>query len=78
MRSHLSEAGFEESFEELIDTYPKAAKYMRVLYKDRERWAAAFSMLTFSVASFTTSRVEGMPEHVPDVLGFVVSWADHG
>lgn len=59
MRGRLSEDGFEESFQELVQTYPKAEEYLLHLYKDRERWAVAFSVLTFSVSSFTTNRVEG-------------------
>lgn len=68
MRGRLSETGFEESFEELVDKFPKAEKYLKqTLYKDRHRWAAAFSVLTFSVSSFTSSRVEGVPLRVERV-----------
>eukprot|EP00904_Undaria_pinnatifida_P011614 jgi/Undpi1/7583/HiC_scaffold_23.g10056.m1 len=57
MRGRLSESGFEESFEELVEKYPKAEEYLRhTLYKDRHRWAAAFSVLKFSISSFTSSR----------------------
>eukprot|EP00904_Undaria_pinnatifida_P005355 jgi/Undpi1/194/HiC_scaffold_1.g00191.m1 len=56
MRGRLSESGFEESFEELVEKYPKAEEYLRhTLYKDRHRWAAAFSVLKFSISSFTSS-----------------------
>lgn len=51
----------EDSFEELCVNFPKAESYLRKLYNDRHRWAAAFSVLTFSVSSFTSSRVEGGP-----------------
>lgn len=61
MRGRLSETGFEESFEELCEKFPKAEKYLKHLYTDRRRWAAAFSVLTFSVSSFTSNRVEGVP-----------------
>ena len=29
MRGRLSESGFEESFEELVEKYPKAEEYLR-------------------------------------------------
>lgn len=67
MRGQLSETGFEESFEELCENFPKAEEYLRTLYTDRRRWAAAFSVLTFSVSSFTSSRVEGVPSCVERV-----------
>lgn len=68
MRGRLSEAGFEESFEELVEKFPKAEEYLRqTLYKDRHRWAAAFSVLKFSASSFTSSRVEGVPLRVQRV-----------
>lgn len=51
----------EESFEELCVNFPEGENYSRHLHKDRHRWAAAFSVLTFSVSSFTSSRVEGGP-----------------
>ena len=47
MRGRLSETGFEESFEELCEKFPAAEEYLRKLYKGRQRWAAAFSVLTF-------------------------------
>lgn len=83
MRGRLSESGFEESFEELVEKYPKAEEYLRhTLYKDRHRWAAAFSVLKFSISSFTSSRVEGGPlrgQHVSEyALCFGVRRGDHG
>ena len=75
MRGRLSETGFEESFEELCEKFPTAEEYLRHLYKDRRRWAAAFSVLTFRVLSFTSSRVEGVPlcvQRVSACLCFVL------
>eukprot|EP00904_Undaria_pinnatifida_P011919 jgi/Undpi1/7858/HiC_scaffold_23.g10330.m1 len=61
MRGRLSESGFEEPFEKLVEKYPKAEEYLRhTLYKDRHRWAAAFSVLKFSISSFTSSQVEAV------------------
>eukprot|EP00904_Undaria_pinnatifida_P011890 jgi/Undpi1/7831/HiC_scaffold_23.g10304.m1 len=74
MRGRLSESGFEESFEELVDKYPKAEEYLRhTLYKDRHRWAAAFSVLKFSISSFTSSRVEGISKIMKKVCGAMTS-----
>lgn len=61
----------EESFEELCLNFPKAEEYLQKLYKDRHRWAAAFSVLTFSVSSFTSNRVEGGPWCISACLCFV-------
>eukprot|EP00904_Undaria_pinnatifida_P010030 jgi/Undpi1/6157/HiC_scaffold_20.g08641.m1 len=74
MRGLLSESGFEESFEELVEKYPKAEGYLRhTLYKDRHRWAAAFSVLKFSISSFTSSRVEGINKIMKKVCGAMTS-----
>lgn len=62
VRGRLNKSGFEEGFTELlqsVEAFPKAEKYMMQLYRDRERWAVAFSPLSFFVASWTTNRVEG-------------------
>ncbi|CAB1116228.1 unnamed protein product [Ectocarpus sp. CCAP 1310/34] len=59
VRQQLSLAKFERKFNALIEKYPKAEKYMRVVYDDRARWAEYVSPLMFSVGSWTTSRVEG-------------------
>eukprot|EP00904_Undaria_pinnatifida_P008991 jgi/Undpi1/5221/HiC_scaffold_2.g00503.m1 len=68
MRGRLSGSGFEESFKELVEKYPKAEEYLRhTLYKDRHRWAAAFSVLKCSISSFTSSRVE--PVELQDIAG---------
>ena len=58
-RGRPNKSGFEETFTELLDAFPKAKKYLMQLYDDRERWAVAFSPLSFCVASWTTNRVEG-------------------
>eukprot|EP00904_Undaria_pinnatifida_P011692 jgi/Undpi1/7653/HiC_scaffold_23.g10126.m1 len=74
MRGRLSESGFEKSFKELVDKYPKAEEYLRhTLYKDRHRWAAAFSVLKFSISSFTSSRVEGINKIMKKVCGAMTS-----
>ncbi|CAB1098270.1 unnamed protein product [Ectocarpus sp. CCAP 1310/34] len=73
MGGRLSETGFEESFEELCINFAKAENYLRHLYKDRHRWAAAFSVLTFSVSSFTSSRVEGINRVMKKVCGAMTS-----
>ncbi|CAM9705832.1 unnamed protein product [Pylaiella littoralis] len=73
MRGRLLETGMEESFEELCVNFPKAEDYLRHLYKDRHRWAAAFSVLTFSVSSFTSNRVEGMNRIMKKVCGAMTS-----
>eukprot|EP00904_Undaria_pinnatifida_P010515 jgi/Undpi1/6594/HiC_scaffold_20.g09073.m1 len=77
MRGRLSESGFEESFKELVDKYPKAEEYLRhTLYKDRHRWTAAFSVLKFSISSFTSSRVEaaaGINKIMKKVCGAMTS-----
>lgn len=62
VRGRLNKSRFEEGFTELLqclEAFPKAEKYMMQLYHDRERWAVAFSPLSFCVASWTTNRVEG-------------------
>ncbi|CBN76707.1 expressed unknown protein [Ectocarpus siliculosus] len=59
VRQQLSLAKFERKFNALIEKYPKAEKYMQVVYDDRARWAEYVSPLVFSVGSWTTSRVEG-------------------
>ena len=58
-RGRLNKSGFDKSFAELLEAFPKAEKYLMQLYHDRERWAVAFSPLSFCVASWTTNRVEG-------------------
>ena len=59
-RGRLNKSEFEKSFtDELLEAFPKAEKYLMQLYHDRERWAVAFSPLSFCVASWTTNRVEG-------------------
>eukprot|EP00904_Undaria_pinnatifida_P007100 jgi/Undpi1/351/HiC_scaffold_1.g00347.m1 len=74
MRGRLPESGSEESFEELVEKYPKAEEYLRhTLYKDRHRWAAAFSVLKFSISSFTSSRVEGTKKTMKKVCGAITS-----
>eukprot|EP00904_Undaria_pinnatifida_P003346 jgi/Undpi1/13011/HiC_scaffold_7.g02675.m1 len=74
MRGRLSESGFEESFKELVDKYPKAEEYLRhTLYKDRHRLAAAFSVLKFSISSFTSCRVEGINKIMKKVCGAMTS-----
>ena len=58
-RQQLSLLKDEAKFNALIDKYPKAERYMRVIYEDRKRWAEYVSPLAFSACSWTTSRVEG-------------------
>lgn len=47
-RQQLSLLKFEAKFNALIDKYPKAERYMRVIYDDRKRWAEYVSPLGFS------------------------------
>ena len=54
-RGRLNKSGFEESFTELLEAFPKAEKYLMQLYHDGERWALALSPLSFCVASWTTN-----------------------
>eukprot|EP00904_Undaria_pinnatifida_P004777 jgi/Undpi1/142/HiC_scaffold_1.g00141.m1 len=59
-RGRLTESGFEEEYAKLVETFPKAKSYMEKLHADRERWTVYASVLVFSIASFTTNRVESM------------------
>lgn len=59
VRGRPTESGFDEDFAKLLAAYPQSEEYLKVLYDDRERWAEAFSSLTFGVSSWTTDRVEG-------------------
>ena len=58
MQGRLSQAGFEDEYTKLVETFPKSKRYMDGLYHDRNRWAMYSSVLVFSVSSFTTNRVE--------------------
>ncbi|CAB1104701.1 unnamed protein product [Ectocarpus sp. CCAP 1310/34] len=49
VHQQLSLAKFERKFNALIEKYPKAEKYMRVVHDDRARWAEYVSPLVFSV-----------------------------
>lgn len=73
VRQQLSLSKFEDRFNRLLNKYPKAERYMNVVYQDRHAWAEYVAPLAFSVGSWTTSRVEGalLPLTVPEsvVLG---------
>ena len=58
-RRQLSLTKFEARFDALIKQYPKAERWMAVIYHDRKRWAEYVPPLAFSVGSWATSRVEG-------------------
>lgn len=57
-QEQLSQAGFENEYTKLADTFPNSKPDMDGLYHDRKRWAGYSSVLVFSVASFTINRVE--------------------
>ncbi|CAN0460990.1 unnamed protein product [Ascophyllum nodosum] len=59
-RGRLTKNGFEAEYAKLVETFPKSKPYMDTLYADRDRWAVYSSVLAFSIASFTTNRVESM------------------
>lgn len=65
----LSQTKFEARFDALIEKYPKAERYMMVIYHDRKRCAEYVSPLAFSVRSGTTSRVKGAFTSVLSVHG---------
>lgn len=61
VQSQVSLEKFEQLFNDLIAKYPKVEVYMGgPIYNDRASWAEYCSPLTFSVGSWTTSRVEGL------------------
>ena len=47
VRGRLNKSGFEEGFTDLLQSFPKAEKYLVQLHHHRERWAVAFSLLSF-------------------------------
>lgn len=59
IRDRVTKSEFEADFTTLPTALRKVEQYPILQCKYRERWAVAFSQLTFYVPSWTTIRVKG-------------------
>ncbi|CAM9731126.1 unnamed protein product [Laminaria digitata] len=59
VRRQVSKTRFEAMFNQLRELYPRAKPYLEVLYADRQHWAEHAFPLSFSMGSWTTSRIGG-------------------
>lgn len=62
MGVRLTTSGFKADLTKLQTAFPKAEKYLMLLYHYRDRWAVAFSPRSFCVSSRMTNRMRG--EHI--------------
>lgn len=59
-RNNLSESGFEQLFDKLIQDYPNAKSYLEFLYRTKMYWAHCFTSYKFTGGMIASSRVESV------------------